>query len=299
MTLIQEMSSALKLQERYLLGLARSASHRYKNFTIPKRTGGVRQIHHPAKPLKAVQRWLLREKIDGWAVHDAATAYRKGSGIADNARVHVKSKFLLRIDMTDFFPSILRSDVITYLKSKQAWTDADCVFFADIVCRNGALTIGAPTSPSLSNALCRDLDVELFQLADGVGAKYTRYADDLFFSCSTKDVLGPLETRACLIIGGHPCPGSLKVNVAKTRHTSKKGRRVVTGLVLGSDGNLSVGREMKRRIRSKIHKLSTLSPGERLVLAGELAFAKDVEPHFIDRLVMKYGPKLVGDAQSP
>ena len=63
-------------------------------------------IHHPARELKTLQRWLLRRVISDFPVHSAAVAYRNGVTIWDNALAHVRNHFLLRMDLTDFFPSI-------------------------------------------------------------------------------------------------------------------------------------------------------------------------------------------------
>src|SRR5262249_30247583 len=41
---------------------------------------------------------------------------------------------------------------------------------------------GAPTSPAIANLVARRLDVRLGALARSVGARYTRYADDLALS---------------------------------------------------------------------------------------------------------------------
>ena len=38
------------------------------------------------------------------------------------------------------------------------WNSADVDAFCNIVCRNSVLTIGAPTSPTLSNAICYEMD---------------------------------------------------------------------------------------------------------------------------------------------
>ena len=104
--------------------------------------------------------------IASWPVHPApATAYRKGKTILDNAKVHAKSKYLLRMDLHDFFPSLKMQDLREYAKQRSGlftdWTNEDFESFGRLIFREGQLTIGAPTSPAISNALCFDLDVRL------------------------------------------------------------------------------------------------------------------------------------------
>jgi RNA-directed DNA polymerase len=208
------------------------------------------------------------------------------------------------MDFLNFFPSIKRNDVLVYLTTRapekaKDWNSPDRDLFADLVCRDACLTIGSPTSPGLSNALCFDLDRKLAGLAQGNDAKYTRYADDLFFSTSIPDVLASIPNEVGKILEGIPLPSALQVNASKTRHSSKKGRRQVTGLVLSTANTVGIGRKRKRYIRSLIFKYDTLTDKEKSTLAGLLAFAKSIEPDFINALVLKYGSPLLSQVRYP
>src|SRR6202035_2431488 len=99
----------------------------------------------------------------------------------------------------------------------------------------------------ISNALCFDLDLTLDGICQSRGVNYTRYADDLFFSANERGVLAEIEQEVKLAVSRLTLPSRLRINDAKTRHSSKKGARRVTGIVLGSDGNTYVGRQLKRQ----------------------------------------------------
>ena len=293
MSLETQMSKALQLPVGYITKLSNTASFCYKTYVVPKRNGkGNREIHHPSRELKSLQRWLLYNVIAEWPVHTSATAYKKGSGILYNASLHGASNYLLRIDLRGFFPSITWHDVIRYSEARSAdigWDEEDRLLFVKIVCRRKRLTIGAPTSPALSNVVCYDLDGVLASLAMKEDVIYSRYADDMFFSTERRDVLGKLAVEVVKTVEGVALPANLKVNHEKTRHLSRRGRRIVTGIVLGSGGELSIGRGRKRYIRSLIHRYDDLEPKQREHLAGLLAFAKSIEPDFINALILKYG----------
>ena len=128
---------------------------------------------------------------------------------------------------------------------------------------------------------------------------YTRYADDLFFSASAPGVLAAVEAELPIILANIDCPAGLQVNKAKTRHSSKKRRRRVTGLVLGSAGEVSVGRHLKREIRALIHRYDSLDKDAKTRLAGTLAYINGVEPNVINRLIMKYGAAVIAAARRP
>ena len=71
----------------------------------------------------------------------------------------------------------------------------------------------------------------------------------------------------------------------------------MTGLVLKSDGAVGIGRHRKRFIRGLIHKAASLQHTERRKLAGLIAFARSVEPDFVNALILKYGPEVIAEVQ--
>jgi RNA-directed DNA polymerase len=296
------MSSDLGLTSDFVLNLASSASHRYKVYKIRKKDGGLRSISHPSRPLKALQRWLLANVINSFPVHDAAAAYRRGRSILDNARIHEKSRYLLRMDLAEFFPSITEQDIQQYIRENQnlfqGWSTVDVSVFCHLVCRHSQLTIGAPTSPALSNAICYDIDVRIHTLCSKRGVAYSRYADDLFFSTSKADVLRQIEEEVGKVITESKLPADLKVNAAKTRRSSKKGLRHVTGIVLGSDGKVHIGRRLKRQIRGLIFRVESLDVATRASLAGMIAYAIGFDPQFMNSLISKYGLAKVREAMT-
>lgn len=300
--IVEKMARELGLPNVFITSLARTASHEYKEYKIPKRTGGFRLIHHPAKRLKALQRWLLTHVVQWLPVHSAAKAYRLGGSIFDNASVHASSRYLLRMDLTDFFPSIKQVDIEKYIARNTAlfseWSDSDIKIFCKLVSRNGALTIGAPTSPALSNVVCFEMDASLEAICTRSRVTYTRYADDLFFSTENPNVLQGIENTVMKIISDLEIPSGLKINRKKTRHSSKRGARRVTGIVIGSDGQAHIGRRYKRKIRALIHKFNTLSPSTRASLSGMISYANGFDPQFVNSLITKYGPRTVKRAMA-
>ena len=289
------ISMRLALPVRFLLKLANTASHRYKEYTVPKKTGGTRTIHHPARELKLVQNWLLRNVLIRLPIHPAATAYCKGSSIRRNAEMHAANNYLLRVDFQDFFPSLTGADVVSLLRANQQRlneinvTDQDIDFIKQIVCRYDRLTIGAPTSPQLSNALMFEFDRVWWQRAQALEATYTRYADDLYFSTNRPNVLeGILDSlRQYLNSSGGPI---LRINDRKTAFSSRKRRRLAAGLVLTSDRKISIGRHKKRLLKSLVNKLkhNELQPEQLAHLRGWIAYLRSVEPVFVLALQRKY-----------
>lgn len=293
--LIELLSKTSSISEAKLLSLASTASRRYKVYTIPKRTGGERLIEHPSKELKAIQRWIIQAMVARFPVHEAATAYRKGTGIRENAERHRQTKFTNRYDFASFFPSFSQARVNHYIFEQSRslgipLTPRDLDFVGNIVCRNGRLTIGAPSSPAITNAMMFEFDRRMHDACQGKGLVFTRYADDIFVSSFEPRQLSGIEKEILQAKRGIPHL-SLRLNHKKTTFLSKKYRRTITGVVITPEHELSIGRERKREVKSLVHQWVSgdLDAEKFYYLKGLFAFAIDIEPQFEARLAAKYG----------
>ena len=293
--ILEEMARQLVLPVPFLEKLALTASFRYKEYRIPKKTGGERTIHHPARELKLLQKWLLQHVLASLPIHPAATAYVKDASIRRNAEMHAAHNYLLRVDFQDFFPSLKGTDVVAVLRANQPTAAAtgvtaqDIDFMRKILCRFDSLTIGAPTSPQISNAIMFECDTTWSGIAQDLDVTYTRYADDLYFSTNRANILSELfeRLRESLKERGTPI---LQINNKKTTFSSRKRRRLVAGLILTCDRKISIGRRKKRHLKSLVWKLrqKQLAPDEIASLRGWIAYLRSVEPSFVLSLQQKY-----------
>jgi RNA-directed DNA polymerase len=293
----QRMAESLALDIEQVNRIVRSASHRYFHFQIDKKNGSKRDIYHPAKELKLLQRWLVRTIVLRLPVSPAAAAYEERCSIIANARKHMKNRFLLRLDFANFFPSLGENDVKLVIGNNYSKvadfisTSSDIDVVIRVVCRFGLLTIGAPTSPLLSNRIMEPFDAHWLSYSQEQDVTYTRYADDLFFSCNRPGVLGDFQAKMANYLTEQRSP-RLRLNGEKTNFSSKKGRRVVTGLKLTSENKVSLGRDLKRSLKTRVYLAVQQPPAPKahLTLQGLLAHAKSVEPDFVARLRTKYDP---------
>ncbi|WP_158214003.1 retron St85 family RNA-directed DNA polymerase [Pusillimonas sp. T2] len=296
-SLISLLVDELPFSEREIRELLNSAPSRYKVHYIEKRKGrGLRQIAQPTAEIKLLQRWAINQYRDQLPVHPTAKAYISDSGIRQHAAAHVKNSYLLKLDFKDFFPSIKGIDVRRHLAKHLGAPSEDLSLLMKLFCWKGKpvgglrLSIGAPSSPFISNSIMFEMDEKIQKKCSDYDATYTRYADDLAISTNQKDALSAIYEHILELCDSSKYP-SLKINPGKTVFTSKKHNRHLTGLTLSSDGKVSLGRDRKRLIRAMTHAYTTgkLNPDELGKLRGWIAFAYSIEPDFVESLERMIG----------
>jgi len=292
MDIIERIQSDFSLSRHDVRVLVFTAAYRYKLHYIEKRHGrGRRLIAQPTAEIKMLQRWAIEKYVTHLPIHKAATAYRAGVSIKDHAAIHAGNRYLLKLDFQDFFPSILGKHFLMHLKAHMKISDDDAnllmrlLFRFDRETQDYVLSIGAPSSPVVSNTILYDFDNALANYCRTHDIVYSRYTDDLALSTSKPKVLNDAFVFIKRLCGEMPYP-RLQLNDAKTVFTSKKHRRQLTGLILTNDGQPSLGREKKRLIRSMAHRFSLgeLAQDQILHLRGLLAFAFSIEPLFFSSI---------------
>lgn len=297
MNLIDRLQAAFPLSRAEAASMIETAPRRYKIHLIEKRNGrGLRQIAQPTAELKLVQRWIVANYINALPVHQAAMAYRPDLGIKDHAKEHATKKYLLKLDFRDFFPSIKANDFRQHLTRHTEISEADKVAITRLIFRYDSenqdmrLSIGAPSSPSVSNTVMFHFDTIASDYCNAAGVQYTRYADDLAFSTNTPHILDELQNFVRETCRQLDYP-RLTLNEEKSVFTSKKFQRQLTGLILTNEGSVSLGREKKRLMRAMAHRfnLGTLSLDDTKKLRGLLAFAISIEPEYVNSIIRMIG----------
>lgn len=303
MQLEQFLCSKLLISIKDLDKFLRLAPNKYKVYTIPKRTSGKRVIAHPSKKLKIIQKTALKHLEEYYKIHQAAYAYKKGIGIKDNAKQHCHNKYLLKMDFYDFFHRITPNlffrvseaqGILINDKEKEQLTKL--LFWCPSKKYNGKLilSIGAPSSPFISNTIMYLFDKEIYSLLKKQEITYTRYADDITFSTNQKNTLFDIPDLVKELLIKH-FYNEISINEKKTIFSSVAHNRHVTGITLSNSGQISIGRKRKRYISSLIYKYSIkeLDQQDFSYLQGLLNFAFDIEPIFIQRMEKKYSKELV------
>lgn len=258
------IASLLKVSERhlnYLLYVLAREKEQYHLFQIPKRDGGIRTIEAPAPALKKVQRRLSNLLYENVPIKPCAYAFCKGKdkGIKWNANRHKRKKWVINIDIKDFFPSIHFGRVRgLFLSAPFNCTEEAATILAQLACFNGHLAQGAPSSPIISNLICRRLDNRLIDFARDNKITYTRYADDITFSTKLSEIpaaLGSFEDGKFALSDElrHIIEdeNGFQINNDKVHYATRQNRQQVTGLVVNEKVNVT--RHYIREIRGMLY----------------------------------------------
>jgi RNA-directed DNA polymerase len=271
-------------------------------------SNGFRIISRPSAELEVLQRWLTIRFFNEMDVHESAMAFRRGRSILTNAQFHAESLYFIRVDFSNFFPSIRYLDLDFALR-KSIYTQKllgeypDAGNFIKRICFDAKLRlpIGYISSPAISNVVMFQFDVELEKLVktnDSVlgHGKVTRYADDIVFSTDKKGGCAKFLELVRSLVKVRTSP-SLSINEGKTTFSSRGGgSAIVTGLRVCNDSHITITRAYKDKIRLMLalRTKQTLCEEDVPILKGHLTYIRHVAPAFYSTLCAKY-TGIIGD----
>jgi RNA-directed DNA polymerase len=299
----------------YLREIAQRTRDPYVQIVRPKADGGIRTLSSPEPPLMEVQRWILHNVLNLSKIHPSSFAYQTNHSIAQCASVHLGARWLVKMDLHDFFDNIYESHVynifhqlgyaplvsfeltrictilpFSYSKYRsRARLYKSIPFYATDI--QGWLPQGAPTSGALANATAFPLDQKLSLIAGRRSMVYTRYSDDLIFSTTAGFNRGhatSLIDHVCNVVRDE----KFSLHRKKTRIVPPGARHIVLGLMLGPD-RLRLLPNFKRRIDVHIRGVDLFGLAQhsshrdfRSIFSfinhvdGCLAFAQGIEPAY-------------------
>lgn len=248
-------------------------SHKYTDFQIKKRSGGLRTISAPVPELKKLQKNLahlledcVNEINNSKDTKDTLShGFRRKRSIMTNAAVHRRRRYVFNIDLHDFFGTINFGRVWGFFEKNTHFKLDSAVArtLAQIACHKSVLPQGSPCSPAISNLIGHILDVRMVQLAAKAGCQYSRYADDLTFSTNKRDFPSQIAVRigdSNVWLPGKALEKEIKrcrfeINNTKTRMQFKEFRQDVTGVVVNS--KLNVRAEYSKNVRAMVNAFVT------------------------------------------
>lgn len=252
------LADLLKIDVKTLLFFAYKNDGLYLHYKISKKTGGERSISAPVEALKTTCAKLnvyLNEVYSEY-LPQASHGFVPHRSTITNAKKHLAKKYVLNIDIKDFFGTIHTGRVMGLFRQHPfLFNKSQASVLAGLVTHKNALPQGSPCSPVISNMICLKLDKDLTTLAKSKGWTYSRYADDI--TISSNILSDDLATKTSLktIPGKHIVKiiedNGFTINLKKTRLSLPVQSKWVTGIKVNE--KLNVSRKLVRQVRSMLH----------------------------------------------
>jgi RNA-directed DNA polymerase len=326
---LNHLSVVTGLKYGFLRNTVARKTGRYRHFYMKKKVPGrrnVRMISIPEKRLMFCQKWIAQNILRFGPVHPSSFAYHPESNPVFAARAHSNAKWLIKVDIQDFFHAISEhriygvfrslgySKILSlelsrlctmpaerrgYGKDPNAKYSSAAIRYYDTP-TVGILPQGAPTSPMLSNLAMREIDEALAQLAEYSDMRFSRYADDIVFSCAdlrNRKNVNQVKRAILNILNQH----GFRPNLRKTVVRGPGERKIVLGMLVDSN-KPRLTREYKDLIRLHLHYLThpDFGPAKHANarktsiskiyhhVFGTICWARVVEPNFGDDALVRF-----------
>lgn len=288
---VKHLAPTLSISNETLSELQENASRYYRTFDRQVKAK-KRTLVEATGLLKTVQRRILDNILLRIPPSESSFGQARGRTIKDNAKVHAKSKYILKLDIKDFYPSIHSTRVYRFFNEKQECSPDVAHILTALTTYNHALPLGTSTSPMLADLIVRPIDVRINGMAKKVGLKYTRYVDDLTLSGNF-----PLDKMTSLVVRVLSQSGfkTKKEKLIYYRPIEVGEERVITGVRV-TDGRISaplnyisaLEAELKAAIYQSRRETVEGAFKPRAHYRGKIAYVKWLDPGLGQRLSKLY-----------
>ena len=250
------LSWKLGIPLEFLRELAGDAVRHYHPFAKQRPGRKPRWIDNPDKTLRKVQKAIYNVLLKPLSIPDFLHGSVKGRSPRTNVQTHLRRRWVVRLDLEDFFPSITDMQVYAIWSGLLKYSPRVSSLLTSLTTYHCHLPQGAPTSSSLSNLVLLDADMEIATEATQAGCFFTRYVDDLGLSGDCPQELNQFTINTLRRAG-------FRVSRKKLRLMHASAPQEITGLMVNSISGPSISRDRRDAIRASIHQIGTLK-GARL-----------------------------------
>ena len=263
MIVYRELSSLeqdLGISAKTLYAVSNNLGKHYRKVSLPKKSGGFRNLSVPDEVLKSIQKRIVDLLLIHMLVSRYAKAYRFGSSTLRNAKHHVGKRVVLKLDILHFFDSIRYSTVKDNVFPEEIYAEPLRILLTMLCYHNDALPQGAPSSPAITNIILYEFDEQVGQWCQDRGIAYTRYCDDMTFSGD----FDPAEVIRFVRLELKKM--GFLLNEQKTRIQRPGQQQTVTGIVVNE--KLSIPADYRRKLWQELYYCRKFGIQEHLQRIG-------------------------------
>ena len=229
-----------------------------------------RLLEKPSEELKIIQRMILN-KLYQLKFPEYVFSGIRGRSAFGNAIYHINCKYMLKLDMSKFFPNTHRNKIYEFFKNKLMMNADVASICTDIVTVNydnenvviedgvyefltlkkikntNHLPSGTPTSQILSYLVNIDMFDKIIDYTNKHKLRCTIYVDDITISSENRYITKKEESEIKNIIRKH----KHKLSTGKTIRYRSNEYKKVTGFVISPNNKLVIPNKIKSKIKNQ------------------------------------------------
>lgn len=244
---VNQLATFFGITKKELFEITKHPYKQYRKEYILKSSGKERILYIPNIRLANIQKHIYQDILKNLPVSEYATAYIPKKSLKDGALPHCNKKYLLKLDITDFFGSISFEKIYSCAFNTKYYPKFIGYLLTALCTKDDCLPQGAATSPALSNIVMKPFDDFIGLYCKKHNITYTRYCDDMTFSADFPLYHIYQKVKAMLENDG------FELNERKTKFLKQTQRQSVTGITVNQKPTVS--REYKRKTRQEVYYL--------------------------------------------
>lgn len=222
-----------------------------------------RLIEIPSPELKTIQK-KIKNGLSKSIFPNNIYSGLKGKSYIDNAKEHINSKYLFKIDISAFFPNTPREKVYRFFKddlntspdvaeiltnfctfdlSYNITEEIEKFLLQKKIKHKNHLCTGSSPSPILSYLVNKKMFDELNLLCTKNNLIFTLYVDDAFFS-SREPISSKTRKKIINIITKH----GYNISKNKIRYYTPKNTKKITGVIITPENELKIPNKLQFKI---------------------------------------------------
>ena len=228
-----------------LFNALRNTDQYYQEMRVKRKNGKKRTVYKVKWPLNQYQHFIKRYILNEYEISKYATAYFEGASIKRDAEIHCGKKYILKMDLADFFGHITLDMIKTNVFNKNHFPPYICYALLKLCTYKGSIVQGAATSPAISNIVMKHFDDVMGSWCDENNISFSRYSDDIAFSSDKPLYPAYCKAKSLLEKMG------FEINEAKTKFVTNGNRQLINGVVVNEGPR--VAREYRRKLRQEVY----------------------------------------------
>jgi hypothetical protein len=273
---LDTLAKILRVSRTELARVSQAADHLYRiGKRERKKDGTFRRCFDALGQLKTIQariQCLILNKVDYPRYLQGGIKDRVSPrGQAANARLHVRKKTLITLDVKQFFPSVRRAIVFDIWQRFFRFPPLVAECLTKLTIKDGSLPQGAKTSCHLANLVFWEDEWRVVADFHEKGIHYTRLTDDV--TCSSAAPLTASQITRCIAAIRTLCQHKgLQLNRQKQTIARAGTRMLTTKLVVNA--KTSLPQERRSAIRAAVAVMMDAPTADRDSMAYQKRYRR-------------------------